>query len=92
MTGCTRSWPWSEWAPQIRGVTGATGPIAAGDRGVARGMDAMGREAKAAATAIEAVKGCRTIGKKDMKWNDAMPKMKVDPERYVSSCTFFMVV
>lgn len=33
---------------------------------------------------VEAVKGCRTVGKKDMKWNDAMPKMKVDPERYVS--------
>ncbi|KAJ5897340.1 Urease [Penicillium tannophilum] len=31
---------------------------------------------------IEAVKGCRTIGKKDMKFNDAMPKMKVDPESY----------
>ncbi|SMQ49719.1 unnamed protein product [Zymoseptoria tritici ST99CH_1A5] len=31
---------------------------------------------------IEAVKGCRRIGKKDMKWNDAMPRMKVDPERY----------
>jgi len=34
---------------------------------------------------VEAVKGCRSIGKKDMKFNDAMPKMKVDPERYVSS-------
>jgi urease len=31
---------------------------------------------------IEAVKGCREIGKKDMKFNDAMPKMKVDPESY----------
>ncbi|KAK5744327.1 Urease [Elasticomyces elasticus] len=31
---------------------------------------------------VEAVKGCRRISKKDMKWNDAMPKMKVDPERY----------
>lgn len=33
---------------------------------------------------VEAVKGCRTIKKKDMKYNDAQPKMKVDPERYVS--------
>ena len=33
---------------------------------------------------IEAVKDCRNIGKKDMKYNDAMPKMKVDPESYVS--------
>jgi urease len=31
---------------------------------------------------VEAVKGCRTIGKKDMKFNDTMPKMKVDPENY----------
>jgi urease subunit alpha len=31
---------------------------------------------------IEAVKGCRAIGKKDLKWNDAMPKITVDPETY----------
>ncbi|KAK3336080.1 putative urease [Cercophora scortea] len=31
---------------------------------------------------VEPVKGCRTIGKKDMKFNDAMPRMRVDPERY----------
>lgn len=31
---------------------------------------------------IEAVKNCRKIGKKDMKFNDVMPKMKVDPENY----------
>lgn len=31
---------------------------------------------------IEAVKNCRNIGKKDMRYNDSMPKMKVDPERY----------
>ncbi|OXM75442.1 urease [Cryptococcus neoformans Bt63] len=30
----------------------------------------------------EAVKNCRSIGKKDMKWNDTMPKMTVDPETY----------
>jgi urease alpha subunit len=34
---------------------------------------------------FEAVKNCRNIGKKDMKYNDVMPKMKVDPESYVSS-------
>ena len=33
---------------------------------------------------VEAVKRCRDVGKKDMKWNDAMPRMKVDAERYVS--------
>lgn len=32
---------------------------------------------------IEIVKNCRNIGKKDMKFNDYMPKMKVDPETYV---------
>jgi urease len=31
---------------------------------------------------VEAVKGCRKIGKKDMKWNDLTPKMTVDPESY----------
>jgi urease len=31
---------------------------------------------------VEAVKNCRNIGKRDMKFNDARPKMKVDPERY----------
>lgn len=31
---------------------------------------------------IEAVKNCRKIGKRDMKFNDVMPKMKVDPESY----------
>jgi urease subunit alpha len=28
------------------------------------------------------VRGCRGIGKRDMKLNDAMPKMEVDPETY----------
>lgn len=32
---------------------------------------------------IEPVRGCRSIGKRDMKLNDAMPIMKVDPETYV---------
>ena len=31
---------------------------------------------------VEAVKGCRRIGKKDMRYNDSTPKMKVDPESY----------
>ncbi|CAI9629424.1 urease [Alternaria burnsii] len=31
---------------------------------------------------VEAVKNCRNIGKRDMKFNDTRPKMKVDPERY----------
>ena len=32
---------------------------------------------------VEGVRNCRKIGKKDMKYNDSMPKMKVDPETYV---------
>lgn len=32
---------------------------------------------------VEAVRNCRGIGKKDMRLNDAMPKMKVDPESYI---------
>jgi urease subunit alpha len=31
---------------------------------------------------IEAVRGARQLGKKDMKWNDALPKITVDPETY----------
>jgi urease subunit alpha len=31
---------------------------------------------------IEAVRGCRTIGKRHMRLNDAMPKIEVDPESY----------
>jgi len=31
---------------------------------------------------IEVVKGTRNIGKRDMKHNDATPKMDVDPESY----------
>jgi urease subunit alpha len=28
------------------------------------------------------VRGCRSIGKRHMKWNDALPRITVDPERY----------
>ena len=38
---------------------------------------------------IEAVKHCRNISKKDMKYNDLTPKMKVDPELYVSTIVGF---
>ncbi|KAL8709650.1 MAG: hypothetical protein Q9220_005590 [cf. Caloplaca sp. 1 TL-2023] len=33
---------------------------------------------------IEPVRNCRKIGKRNMKFNDSMPKMHVDPETYVS--------
>jgi hypothetical protein len=38
------------------------------------------------------VKDCRKIGKKDMKYNDSMPKMKVDPERYVGFHSFWFLL
>src|SRR5688500_1078089 len=31
---------------------------------------------------LEAVRGCRALGKRDMKLNDALPAMRVDPETY----------
>jgi len=31
---------------------------------------------------IETVRGCRSIGKKDLKWNHALPEITVDPETY----------
>ena len=31
---------------------------------------------------VEPVRCCRVIGKKDMKFNDCTPQMKVDPESY----------
>lgn len=31
---------------------------------------------------VEAVRGCRSISKKDMRHNDHMPRMRVDPESY----------
>ncbi|PWN44275.1 putative urease [Ceraceosorus guamensis] len=30
----------------------------------------------------EAVRNCRNISKRDMKWNDALPRLTVDPETY----------
>jgi urease len=30
----------------------------------------------------EAVVGCRKVRKSDMKWNDAVPKVRVDPESF----------
>ena len=38
---------------------------------------------------VEAVKHCRDIRKQDMKFNDSMPKMRVDPETYVSLIFLF---
>jgi len=40
-------------------------------------LDALGLTKR-----IVAVKGCRGLGKRDMKLNDAMPKLAIDPETY----------
>lgn len=32
---------------------------------------------------LEAVRGCRELGKRDLKWNDATPRIEVDPETYL---------
>jgi urease subunit alpha len=31
---------------------------------------------------MEPARNCRNLGKKDMKWNDALPRITVDPETY----------
>jgi urease subunit alpha len=31
---------------------------------------------------VEAVRGCRQLGKQDLKWNNARPRITVDPETY----------
>ena len=37
---------------------------------------------RAAAETLAPVSGCRCIGKKDMKYNDGMPEITVNPETY----------
>ncbi|KAK0733565.1 urease [Lasiosphaeria miniovina] len=32
---------------------------------------------------VEPVRGCRAVAKSDMKFNDSMPRMRVDPETYI---------
>ena len=44
------------------------------DQGIAAGYGLTKR--------IEVVQGCRRLTKKDMKWNDALPRITVDPETY----------
>ena len=31
---------------------------------------------------VEPVRGCRSVTKKDMKWNECTPELTVDPESY----------
>src|SRR5258707_14633867 len=65
--------------PMFGAFGSATGPCsiafvsqACKSKGVAKGYG-LGKR-------IEAVKNCRNIRKKDLKWNSAMPRITVDPE------------
>jgi urease subunit alpha len=59
-------------------ATGATSIAFISQRAIETGVvHALGLEKR-----LVAVKGCRGIGKKHMKLNDALPKMSVDPETY----------
>ncbi len=67
--------------PMFGAFGSAAGPISLAfvsglcqERGVAAGYGLNKR--------IEAVRNCRKLGKKDMKWNDATPRITVDPETY----------
>ncbi|MBI3836613.1 MAG: urease subunit alpha [Planctomycetia bacterium] len=67
--------------PMFGGFGRATGPIsiafvsqACAASGTATGYGLQKR--------IEPVRSCRRIGKKDMKFNDATPRITVDPETY----------
>ena len=41
---------------------------------------------------VEIVKNCRTVTKHDMKFNNAMPEMEVDPELFVSNAQAFVQI
>jgi len=60
-------------------ATGATSLAFVSELAAAEGVGARYGLAKRAV----AVRGCRTVGKRDMKLNDAMPRIRVDAETYV---------
>ena len=45
-------------------------------------MDGRALELPALSKTLSAVRNCRTVSKRDMLWNDALPKIEVDPETY----------
>jgi len=47
-----------------------------------RALDASTVQRYGLTKRLAAVRGCRGIGKRDMKLNDALPSMSVDPETY----------
>jgi urease subunit alpha len=67
--------------PMFGAFGSAPGPISIAF--VSRACHEQGIAAKYGLTKrIEAMRGCRALGKKDLKWNDALPKITVDPETY----------
>ena len=58
------------------GATGATSVAFISQRALAEGT------VRGLRKRLVAVRGCRTLGKRDMKLNDALPKLTVDPETY----------
>jgi urease subunit alpha len=60
-------------------ATGATSVAFVSQLALERGVVDRYRLTKRAA----AVRGCRTVGKRDMKLNDALPRIEVDAETYV---------
>nr|WP_240488990.1 urease subunit alpha [Labilithrix luteola] len=59
-------------------ATGATSIAFVSRRAIAEGnIAALGLQKR-----INAVRRCRGIGKRDMRLNDALPKMRIDPETY----------
>src|SRR5687767_3689620 len=60
------------------GAAGATSLAFVSEHSLERGVAASYGLAKR----LSAVRNCRRIGKRDMKLNDAMPRITVDPETY----------
>ena len=58
------------------GATGATSVAFVSQRALAEGT------VRGLRKRLVAVRGCRTLSKRDMKLNDALPKLTVDPETY----------
>jgi urease subunit alpha len=71
--------PQPVWArPMFGAAVPSTGVVFASPRAVAEGtLDALELGKR-----VVAVRGCRSIGKRDMKLNDALPRITVDPETY----------
>jgi urease subunit alpha len=60
-------------------ATGATSLAFVSQLALARGeLERLGL-----AKHLSAVRGCRALGKRDMKLNDALPEIRVDPETYL---------